>query len=116
MTDLAHGLTGTKRATARAATRLLNARPNTPHTRLAAAMRNLHQARTDHPLRDLEIVTASEVTAPYIRAVHHTPRLIGSGLRHNIPLGNTRHCPGCGGQVHPVTLACACYTPPRKDA
>jgi hypothetical protein len=43
-------------------------------------------------------------------------RLIASGLRHHIPLGNTRYCPGCEAPVDPIDLSCDCYTPRNKEA
>lgn len=71
-TDLAYGLTGTERATAKTAARMLAARPATgPHQRLAEGLRQLADTkRADEWISSLPVVTIDEW------AVEHAPEMI----------------------------------------
>lgn len=60
-TNLAYGLTGTERTTAKTAMRLLDARPVAdPHARLVSAIDALIDRRCADPMAGIEIVTAVE--------------------------------------------------------
>ena len=86
MSDLAFGLTGTERAAAKTATRLLAARPASPvdpHARLAGALRALAADKKDEAdfLATVPVVSLDEW------AVAHAPDLIreaetASGVPH----------------------------------